>query len=487
MAHVVVIGAGMGGLAAATRLQALGHRVTVCEQSGQVGGKLGTYVREGFRFDTGPSLLTLPQVFTDLFAATGDPLHTTVELERLDPHCDYRFADGTTLALPAAPADAVSAVAAAFGEPAGREWAALLHRAGRMWDASREAFVEFPGPPRLLPLARRAPLDLPVIAPGRSLRGLGRVMLHDPRMRAVLERYATYSGSDPGRAPAALASTAFVEQAYGCWYVRGGLHRLAEALVDRLAPGALRLENPVTGIELAAGRVSGVRLGGSVLACDAVVSDADAGRLYADLVPRPELVPAGTPSFSGFVLLLGLRGRPLHRDSSGLGHHTVLFPPVDGAGYAREFDEIFAGRPAADPTVYVSAPADPQLAPDGDTAAFVLVNAPIQGLYDWTAPGVADLYADRVLAVLAARGLDLRPALRFSEVRTPADLEHATWSPGGAIYGTANHGPRATFRRAANRSPVPGLFLTGGSAHPGGGLPLVAMSARAVAEMIGPG
>jgi phytoene desaturase len=481
MARIVVIGAGVGGLAAATRLQSLGHRVTLCEQSSAVGGKLGTYSRDGFRFDTGPSLLTMPDVFTDLFDATGDPLERTLDLQQVDPHCHYRFDDGTRLDVPADRQTLQGALREAFGATAAEEWQAMTRRAERMWEVSRDAFVESPGPPSLISLARNHPTELGVIAPGRSLRWLARRMLHDPRLQTLLERYATYSGSDPRQAPAALATVSFVEQEYGCWYIRGGLHQLATSLADRLAPGALRLETPVARIELAGGRVSGVRLeNGSVLPADAVVSDLDAAHLYADLLPRPRLVPQETPSSAGFVLLLGLNSRP-----PDLAHHTVLFPSLAGAGYAAEFDAIFAGKPAESPTIYVSAPDDPDVSPTSAQGMFVLINAPTQGPFDWDAPGVSACYADSVLKLMAARGLEVRDRLAFCETRTPADLARAVRAPGGAIYGTASHGPRAAFRRAANRSPVPGLFLTGGSAHPGGGLPLVALSARGVAGLIG--
>ena len=484
MARVVVIGAGLGGLAAAARLHAQGHSVVVCEQAGCIGGKLGTYEREGFRFDTGPSLLTLPGVFRDLFAATGDALDETLDLERLDPNCRYRFADGTSLDVPADRQALVSSIDNALGSGAGAEWEALLERASRIWDVSRGPFLESPGPPDLLRLARQMPTKLPVIAPGRSLRWLARKLLADPRLQTLLERYATYAGSDPRRAPAALASTAFVEQEYGCWYVRGGLYRLAEALAARLPAYSVRTGAAVTTIETAGGKVSGVRLhSGARLAADIVVADVDATHLYTDLVPRERLVPPGEPSSAGFVLLLGLRERP-----PGLAHHTVLFPPVGSprsAGYAAEFDAIFAGRLAANPTIYVSAPVDTSVSPTGAQGAFVLVNAPRQGPFNWDAPGVADSYGTAILTLLAERGLELRDKVIFRETRTPADLARATGAPGGAIYGMSSHG-RAAFKRAANRSPVPGLFLTGGSAHPGGGLPLVALSARAVAGLIGP-
>ncbi len=196
------------------------------------------------------------------------------------------------------------------------------------------------------------------------------------------------------------------------------------------------------------------------------------------------------------MLLLALRGR-----TSGLRHHTVLFP----ADYDAEFDAVFgvgrwkgAPRPVPDPAVYVSAPDDPATRPDDDHEAwFVLVNAPRhtpadpRAGVDWDAVDddgtpLAQRYADRVLEVMASRGLDVRRRLLWREVRTPADLERETRSVGGSIYGTSSNGPRAAFLRPANASPVPGLYLVGGSSHPGGGLPLVAMSAQIVADLVGP-
>jgi phytoene desaturase len=480
MARIVVIGAGFGGLAAAARLQALGHEVTVCERSPQIGGKLGAHSRDGFCFDTGPSLLTLPAVFEDLFAATGDPLEKALALQRVDPHCHYRFDDGTALDVPASRAGLDAAIGEAFGTAAAKEWQRLQERAGRMWSVSREAFLESPGPPSLVELAARQPTQLPVIAPGRTLRWLAKRYLTDPRLRAMLERYATYAGSDPRFAPAALAATAFAEQEYGCWYIPGGLHQLAGALAGRIAD--VRTDAPVQGITTSGDRVSGVRLdSGEVIAADVVVADVDAGQLYGKLLPRPRLLPRAELSSAGFVMLLGV-GDPV----AEIGHHTVLFPSLDGLGYTAEFDWLFRGQISPTPTIYLSAPADLSIAPAGARAVFALVNAPRQESFDWDAPKTAELYARHLLAVMAERGVDLRDRVLFCETRTPADVSRATGAPGGAIYGASSHGALAPFRRAANRSPVPGLFVTGGSAHPGGGLPLVALSAASVARLVGP-
>jgi phytoene desaturase len=471
MARVVVIGAGIGGLAAAARLRAGGHRVTVLEQAAEVGGKLGRLETDHpdggrFRFDTGPSLLTLPGVFTDLFAATGDSLDRTLTLRRLAPIADYRFADGRS-----ADSDELTA------DPG---WRRLMARAARMWRATAGPFLESPGPPSLLTLARRSPADLPVIAPHRSLRSIGRQYLDSPHLQMFLERYATYSGSDPRRAPAVLATVPYAEQTFGGWYVEGGLYELATVLADRA--GDVRTGVRVTSITMAGGRVAGVGLAdGGRLPADVVVANADATHLYRDLLPRRRLLPRGEPSLSGLVLLLGVRGT-----TPGLAHHSVFFP----ASYDDEFDSVFAGRMPRDPTVYISVPKDPALAPPGCEAWFVLVNAPRSGVgpgsYDWDRPGSAASAADRVLGLLAGRGLDVRARIVSRTVLTPADLERRTVTPGGAIYGSSGNGARAAFLRPANRSPVPGLFLAGGSAHPGGGLPLVALSGKAVATLIGP-
>ncbi|CAA9281294.1 MAG: Phytoene dehydrogenase [uncultured Blastococcus sp.] len=490
----MVVGAGLGGLAAAARLAAAGHAVTVLERSATIGGKLGRFTRDGHVFDTGPSLVTMPQVLSDLFAATGRPLEESVDLVRLDPAVAYRFADGTRLSIPGRTEEVPAALDGALGAGAGAQWASLMDRAAVMWRASEQPFLRSPlaGARTLGRLARR-PADVAAVAPWQSLRGLGSRRLDHPHLRTMLDRYATYSGSDPRRAPAVLATVPYAEQRFGSWYVRGGLYRLAEAVAGRaLAHGAvLRTDCAVRRVVTTGGRASGVELAsGDVVPADVVVSGADATALYTDLLTadrrtrrvRRDLRRA-TPSLSGFVLLLALRGR-----TAGLAHHTVLFPE----DYDAEFDGVFgsAPRPVADPTVYVSAPDDPALRPDEDSESwFVLVNAPRHAPghgFDWDEPGLADRYADTVLDVLARRGLDVRDRVRWREVRTPADLERDTGSVGGSIYGTSSNGARAAFLRPGNASPVPGLFLVGGSAHPGGGLPLVLLSAEIVSGLVGP-
>ena len=239
MARVVVVGAGVGGLAAGVRLAALGHRVTLCEAAEQVGGKLARHVLDtpvgSFRFDTGPTLLTLPDVFADLFTASGGPLDDAVTLRRLDTIAHYRFADGTAVDTVGDRREQHQRLDDAFGVGAGDAWERLLERGADIWRAvERPVFGTTMSTRASLALAAGLvrPRDLRAVALHRSLRSLARDLLPDPRLQLMLERYATYEGSDPRRAPAALAVVPYLEQRFGAWYVEGGLHRLAVALAD---------------------------------------------------------------------------------------------------------------------------------------------------------------------------------------------------------------------------------------------------------------
>jgi phytoene desaturase len=391
MSRVVVIGAGVGGLAAAIRLAQGGHRVVVHERAPVAGGKLGVYERDGFRFDTGPSLLTLPQVF--------DGLDLGLRPIPLDPVVRHVFPDGAVLDSSPDHQVFLDRIGAALGPDAAADWDHFWRRAGRIWDASWRSVLQHPVTPASLARLSWRLGDLRAIAPGRSLRGLGRRYLRDPRLRTMLERYATYTGTDPRRAPAALAAIPYAELAFGGWYLAGGLGTLAEALTARCAALGVEivLGSRVAAVEAASGRVSGVRLGsGERVPAEVVVSDADALDVYRDLLPDPARLARLTDrSLAGFVLLLGVRG-----DTPQLAHHTVFFPDY----YDAEFDAIFGSagrraRPADDPAVFVTRAADPAVHPPGSEAWFVLVNAPRHGpawtATDWRRPGLDDAYAPR--------------------------------------------------------------------------------------------
>lgn len=487
MARVVVVGAGVGGLAAAVRLAALGHRVTVLEQAERVGGKLGLLEQDGFRFDTGPSLLTMPFALEETFAASGRDglLADHLELVRVEPICRYRFPDGSGFDA-SADGPTMTAALEAFSPGSAAEWGRFIGRASRIWAPARATFLEVPlVSPTDLVRRSTGPLDGIDVAAHTTLRRLARRHLTDPRLRWVAERYATYSGSDPARAPGTAAVIPYVEAVLGAWHVRGGMHRIATALAARASDLGveIHLGADVTRIGVAGGRVRGVELaGGGRVSAEVVVANADAHHLYTRLLPsrrQARRLTRAPASFSGFALMLGMRGR-----TPALPHHSIDFPHR----YQSEFDDLFRDpRPVRDPTVYLCNPAasDPSCAPEGDESWFCLVNAPRHGEVDWRA--AAPAYAERLLDRLETLHGPVRSRIATLAWRSPADLEGLTRAPGGAIYGTSANGPRAAFLRPRNRSPVArGLYLVGGTAHPGGGLPLVMMSAKIVAGLIGP-
>lgn len=489
MAEIVVVGAGVGGLAAAIRLGARGHDVVVLERNDEIGGKLAERTAAGFTWETGPSLLTLPSVFEDVARVAGRELADLVELTRLDPICRYRYADGTGFDHRAGIDDA-AAEAEALTPGGGEQWRAFMGHAASVWEVAERTFFAGPmaSPLRLL-RRMRTPRDLLAIDPLRSLHARAETSFDDSRLVQYVDRYATYSGSSPFEAPATLCCIPHLEQALGAWYVQGGLARLGDAL-GRLAGEvgvSIRTGCDVADVSRSGDRATGVRLaGGERIDADAVVADVDALHVFRDLLPhrrarrRAEAAPR---SSSGFVLLLGVEGH-----TEGLAHHNVSF----SADYRDEFAALFdRGVPARDPTVYVatSSITDPTQALAGHENWFVLVNAPAFSTGSRTGADAEAVersyagYGDHVLEVMAARGWDLSGRIVHREQITPPDIASRYRTPGGSIYGTSSNGAMAAFLRPGNRGPIERLYLCGGSSHPGGGLPLVAISGKIAAEL----
>ncbi|MGW2249785.1 phytoene desaturase family protein [Kitasatospora sp. NPDC001660] len=496
MARIVIIGAGMSGLAAASRLATLGHRVTVCEASGTYGGMVGRYERDGFAFDTGPGLLTLPAVYRDLALKTGrEPLEQLVELAPVDPESRHLFPDGTALTLPNASRGGVAqALDDAFGAGSGARWNAVVNRGRTVWEATRRPLLEeplpadaealhtdpYPVPPRrgLARLRRPHPWTLQDVA-ARELGG-------HPGLTALLFEPALRFGFDPGRAPAGATVLPYMEQSFGVWYVKGGLRALADAVYRRCEQRKVefRFDAPVTRVVVEDGRACGVETAAGRIDADVVVSAMDTGALLRHGLaewpgmPTEDRDPVGVPG--RFSVLLALRGpRP-----EGTPHRTV----VHAADPAAEANALTPSAPPYErPTVQVLRPDDAALRPDDAHESVVLTaTVPAQDEVDWTAPGAADRYADRLLAHVDEAGLGLRGRVLWRVVRTPEDTRRETGALFGSVARPALAGSHGGWLKAANESPVPGLYLIGGGAHPGGGLARVGMSACIAANVIGP-
>ena len=488
--RIAVVGAGIGGLCTAARLAKAGHHVTIFEASDRTGGKCRTEWVGRYAFDTGPSLLTLPAVYRDFFQRTGEVMGRVLEIEEVNPSFDYRFHDGKQVKFAnLSRKKTLASISESLGEEAALEWDEVMRQAEAMWDVSREPFIEseLKSPLHLLKRPRLI-RDLKTIAPWKSLRGLA---ISNPYLAKIMDRYATYSGSDPRVAPAVLSTIAFVEEAFGAWHIKGGVGTLSEKITERCQKlgVTIRLNTWVDEISVKSGRVTGVVVHGHHEEFDRVVANADAQFVYNNLMAPTNTVmkvrkqlAKSEPSLAGFSLLLGLKPST----HPPLAHHTILFPEK----YDLEFESIFTSKtPVTKPTIYICAPRDPLMVKDpGHEAWFVLVNAPRHGSaaegFDWSDADFNYRYAQSIIDQIEAAGIPIRDRLEVFEIRTPLNLQESVNAPGGSIYGSSSNGARSAFSRAKNRSPIKGLYLVGGSAHPGGGLPLVGLSAEIVANAI---
>lgn len=473
----IVVGAGMGGLATAVRLAAAGHRVELLERNPVVGGKVATLQEGGYTFELGPTLLTMPHLYDELFALNGSSVAAEVGLVRLERPFRYVWGDRSTLSV-YDDDDAFRRELDSFAAGSGEEWDRFRNRAAIIWATAERTFMAGPmGSPWSFARRLRNPLDLARIDGNRTLAKSAAAHFGDPRLAQMVGRYATYSGSSPYHVPATLACIAHIEREFGCWHVRGGLGQLRDA-VERLALSMgveIRRGVDVGRILIDAGRVGGVELAdGGVELADVVVANVDAMHLYRDLLPMPKVVTeleTIARSTSAFVLCAGVTGR-----TDDIAHHNVWFSRDD----RMEFRQLEARQAALDPTIYacVSSVTDPSMAPDGKENWYILVNLPAAFGVD------RKLMTAGVLNRLAERGVDLRSRIEFTRTLVPADFEVRYRAIDGALYGTSSNGKKAAFQRPSNIGPVDGLYLVGGSSHPGGGLPMVATSARIVADLI---
>ncbi len=487
MKKVLIIGTGIGALSAGMRLAKNKYEVHFFEMRDKPGGKCETVEIGNFSFDRGPSLLTLPAVFRDLFLATGKRLELMAELKPVEPAFDYYFADGTHLQFPNLSLNGILAeIESKLGKKESQEFAQLIAQGEKIWDISRTPFIENELDATWKYFVNPAIIkNIYTIKPWKTLRGIVNAKTESNHLRCILERYATYSGSDPRKAPGVLLSIPFMEITFGAWQIKGGLGKLGELAKERAeALGAkFNFQCKVEEILIEYNKAIGIKVNGENIFGDYVISGADAQITYNQLIPSKVKVgkersrlKKSELSFSGFSLFLGLKNSS--KNFPKLNHHTVFFPK----DYNQEFVELFdQKKPINDPTIYIHCVNSGQEYESWS----ILINAPIhdpKAGCDWDK--LKKNYQDLILNKLEGLGLRVKERLQYLEVRTPADLERDYGAPGGSIYGQSMNHPLATFNRARNRSSVEKLFCTSGSTHPGGGLPLVGLSGEMVANSI---
>ncbi len=483
--RVGIIGAGVAGLAAAMELASAGCEVRVFERAERAGGKLREIGAGDARMDAGPTVFTLRCVFENLFAAAGADLARELPLHEAEILARHTWMDGGRLDLFSDPQRSADAVAGLCG---GAEAQAFLKFSARAADVYRTLERSFIGAPRpgMLDLVRRAHLPaLLRIHPFTTLAAELGKQFRDPRLRQLFGRYATYCGSSPFASPATLMLIAHVEQR-GVWYVDGGMFRLAQAMQRIAERHAARFDfgNEVQQIETAHGRAAAIITAQERWPVDAIVSNADNAALRAGLFgndARSAVANAGARSLSAVTWHFKAQTRGFT-----LAHHTVFFQ----SDYRAEFDDISRRRrlPSA-PTVYACAQdrrdTAVQLPADGGPAERImcLVNAPASGdVHEFNAQEISTC-EQAAFRLLKTCGLELRCTSNLA-VTTPNDFHRRFPATGGALYGPASHGWKASFTRPGSRSAMPGLYLAGGSTHPGAGLPMAAISGRLAAQSI---
>lgn len=487
MSRPIVIGGGVGGLAAAIQLARAGRPPLVLERAARFGGKLRQVVSGAATFDAGPSVLTMRWVFEELF---DGKLADVIPLHAVDPLCRHFFPDGSVLDLyldEERSADAITRFASAK-DAAG--YRAFRKHAAQIFATVRGPFLEEPLPDLWNFLT---PKNLLAAARIDGMRNLWKALgsfFSDPRLVQLFGRYATYNGSSPFHAPATLAVIAHVENAFGIWACPDGLYRLAEALVARATSLGAELRASTEVVRITTDRrgkqprVTGVELAdGTTIPSELVIANADAAHVYGPLLNgEPAAQKALTRyegeerSLSAFVLL-GQSARP----PLELAHHNVFF----SRDYRREFRSLIdERRPPDEPTVYVCCEDRVQGPPRGDTERmFLLSNAPPQASprpIDWAAE--APRAEQRIVKILDQFGWPLR--LTDPHRITPAEMAERFPGSRGALYGLSSNSMMAAFRRPPNRmEEIEGLYLCGGSVHPGAGLPMVALSARTAVRL----
>jgi len=483
-----IIGGGLGGLAAAIRIAGYGVTVDLYEQHGHVGGKANELHVDGFRFDTGPSLLTMPFVLESLFADAGETVKDYLTIDPLAQHCKYFYPDGTEITAFADRDDFAREIEAKTNDRAGNVKKYLSYAKG-IYDLSADLFLfndihelstyREQGSPRTL-------LNLWRLDSLRTVHRANSAFFHDPRVIQLFDRYTTYNGSNPYQAPATLNIIPHVEYNMGSIIVREGIYRIPQALRELAEKQGVTIHTNrrVERIVHANKRVKGIILDGDMLPYDCVCSNADVYTTYRDLLEDETSRGAKRyrrlePSSSALVFFWGVRGGL----SDKVGVHNILF----SADYKEEFGELFDRKICPhDPTVYIycSSLFNPSDAPTGNENWFVMINAPYDDGQDWG----REMHESRkriVHKIDSLLHIDIEKHIACERITTPRDIEAQTMSHRGSIYGISSNSRTAAFMRQRNRSRrYTGLYFCGGSAHPGGGIPLVLLSGKICAELV---
>jgi phytoene desaturase len=488
--HAVVIGAGLGGLAAGMRLGAKGYRVTLLDRLDTVGGRGSSITQDGHRFDLGPTIITVPQVYEDLWAACGRDFHADVDLKPMDPYYEIRWPDGARFTARQS-TEVMKAEVARLSPGDVKGYEKFLKDSQACYVTGFEGMVAKPmhrlwETIKVLPTFARLRAD-------RSILGLAKARVKDPHLQMALSFHPLFIGGDPRHVTSMYALVAHLEKEFGVHYAMGGVQAIADAMAAVIADqgGVVRLGQEVDEILLADGATTGVRLqSDQIIDADIVVSNADAGHTYDRLLRKSNRRRWTTAklkkkrwSMGLFVWYFGTKGTK--GKWADVGHHTITNAPR----YEGLLKDIFIhGKLADDMSLYIHRPSitDPSAAPDGDETFYVLSPVPHLGHdnpVDWDA--MHDTYQDKVAAELDKTLPGFRQHISTEMTLTPNDFRDRYLSPNGSGFSIEPRILQSAWFRPHNISEeAKGLFLVGAGTHPGAGVPGVISSAEVLAKLV---
>lgn len=480
---VGIIGAGIGGLATAVRLAAKGHEVEVWEANPQPGGKLSEFRSGDYRFDLGPSLFTMPMYVDELFRLAGREPREYFDYERLPVVCNYFWDDGTRLTAYAEEERLGREVEEVLGVPARRVRQALKD-SRRKYELTGRIFLEhnlYDWRTWLNRQVGKALLRLPQLDVFSSMHQVNRRHVQHPKMVQFFDRFATYNGSNPYKAPGILNIIPHFEQGFGAYFPKGGMNHITQS-VYRLAQElgvSFHFNKRVDRIRVEEGRAVGLQVDGSYKPYERVVSNMDVFFTYKKLLPEqkhPQRILKQEKSTSALIFYWGMGRRFPELDL-----HNIFF----SENYRHEFDRLAEGGISDDPTVYINITSKykPDDAPEGSENWFTMINVPYDSGQDWDA--LIARARQNILRKLSHNlGVEVESLIETEEVLEPRSIQSKTGSHLGALYGTSSNKRMAAFLRHPNfSSRIEGLYFCGGSVHPGGGIPLSLLSAKIVEEV----
>jgi phytoene desaturase len=481
----IIIGAGIAGIAAAIRLAVKGYRVEVFEANSCPGGKLAEIKQDGFRFDAGPSLLTMPQYIDELFELADKDPSLFFRYRKLDVVCKYFYEDGSRLTAFADSAKFIDEVERLTGE--GEATKRYLANSKRIYGLSSKVFLE-QSLQRLKTYlnwnAIKTFFRLPQLDASRSMHAANDTFFKDKRMVQYADRYATYNGSDPYQAPATLNVIPHLEHHLGAYFPNGGIYSIIKSLVD-LAESIgviFHYDSPVEQIVLENKKAIGIKTKGEIIPADIVVSNMDVWFTYQKLLAgnpaiRPQKILSQERSSSALIFYWGIK-----KQFPELDLHNIFFSD----NYKAEFDHIWQKQTIYnDPTVYVniSSKLQPDDAPEGCENWFVMINVPANRGQDWDKL-IKEAKVNILEKLSRILKIDIAELIVCESMLDPRSIESRTSSYQGSIYGASSNNRYAAFLRHANRSSkVRNLYFCGGSVHPGGGIPLCLLSAKIVSDL----